>query len=237
MERSRSVAGRHNSLHISSLVAIDGSALFLAARALGVKPGGDPRDARGLDYRALIDVLCSRVPGLAAPAGNAPEDPAHWVMWTSYSHDNAGQNRFLEFAEKELLWAVRRFSPPESFLIDPASTLGPSADPKIVGRLTRFDSSIAFAMGRVAEDRRIVVVSDSHSLAEPLSRARAMRRKFPGQKNVMAFFGRALDPRWQRTLRDSSDSIEFVDLDEDESALFGTTGKEAPRRHDDALPY
>jgi hypothetical protein len=46
-------------------------------------------------------------------------------MWTSATSDNAGQNRFLEFAEKELLWAVRRVSPSDSFMIDPVKRSWP----------------------------------------------------------------------------------------------------------------
>ncbi len=104
--------------------------------------------------------------------------------------------------------------------------------------LIRFDSQIAFAMGRLASEQRIVVVSDSYPLASTLQRARHLRGASQ-PKNVLAFFGSALDPRWQRLLRDPSKSeIEFIDLDDEEAALFGG-GKEAYRAPEgaDELPF
>lgn len=229
MERTRT-ASRPNSPPVRSIVLIDGSALFLAVKAIG--------EGRSLDYRALIELLCKAIPSVSAPSGNGDDDLTHWVMWTSWSPENSGQTRFLEFAERDLLWAVRRFNPSDSFLVDPASASGPSADPKLVSRLTRFDSAIAFAMGRIAEDRRIVLVSDSFPLAEPLRRAWQLRRTPGDTGNSLAFFGRALDPRWQRVLRgESLHHIKFVDLDEHEADLFGGTTREVQRRYEDDLPF
>jgi hypothetical protein len=212
-------------------VLVDGSALFLAARVAG---GG-----RALDYRKFVELLCQRLQGQLFPPGReggAP--PSTWVMWTSATSDNAGQNRFLEFAEKELLWAVRRVSPSDSFMVDPSSVLGLIGDSSKTARLIRFDSQIAFAMGRLALDQRIVVVTDSYPLAASLQRAKHLRAGSQAN-NVLAFFGSALDPRWQRLLRDPSKSdIDFVDLDEEETTLFGG-GKEvyrAPQGADD-LPF
>jgi hypothetical protein len=207
---------------------IDGSALFLAVRALG--------DGRSLDYRALVDVLCEQVPGLSPPG--AREDATHWVMWTSASADNAGQNRFLEFAEKELLWTVRRVSPAESFMVDPAGALGLTQDSRVAGRLVRFDASIAFAIARVADAHRVVVVSDSYPLADPLQRASRFRTSTT-VPNVLAFFGRAVDGRWQRLLREPAKyGVEFIDLDDFDSPLFGS-GKEAGRsvQNEDEHPF
>src|SRR5437870_468099 len=75
-------------------VFIDGSALYLASRNL--------HESRQLDYRQLVDLLLSKIPGLvqATPYGKE----SRWVMWTSASPDNAGQSRFLDFAERELHW-------------------------------------------------------------------------------------------------------------------------------------
>jgi hypothetical protein len=211
-------------------VFVDGSALFLAAKLAG--------DGRALDYRQLIDLLCELVEGLVPPGRDVGGRPSTWVMWTSASAENAGQNRFLEFAEKDLLWAVRRIAPSDSFMVDPSSVIGLIGDPKATSRLIRFDSQIAFAMGRLAVEHRIVVVSDSYPLAASLVRARQLRQDHHAN-NVLAFFGRALDPRWQRLLRDREGvGIDFIDLDEHESQLFGG-GKEVRRavHSADDLPF
>lgn len=211
-------------------VLVDGSALFLAAKLAG--------DGRPLDYRQLIELLCEWVKGLLRPGQHVGDTVSTWVMWTSASSENAGQNRFLEFAEKDLLWAVRRVAPADSFMVDPSSVIGLIGDPKAASRLTRFDSQIAFAMGRLAENHRIVVLSDSYPLAVSLVRARELRQGGDGN-NVLAFFGRALDPRWQRLLRDREGvGIDFIDLDEHESQLFGG-GKEVRRaaQSADHLPF
>lgn len=207
---------------LPSYVLVDGSALFLAVRALS--------DGRSLDYRALVDLLCEQVPGLTRPSGT--NDATQWVMWTSAAPDNAGQNRFLEFAEKELLWTVRRVPPADSFMVDPAGALGLTHDSRVASRLVRFDAAIAFAVARVADSHRVVLVSDSFPLAEPLQRA-ARFRASTTVPNVLAFFGRAIDARWQRVLRESGRTgIEFVDFDEHESRLFGG-GKEVSRSYAD----
>ncbi|MBL8352764.1 MAG: hypothetical protein JNL87_20905 [Burkholderiaceae bacterium] len=159
-------------------------------------------------------------------------------MWTSATAENAGQNRFLEFAEKELLWAVRRVSPADSFMIDPSSVLGLIGDSRSTSRLIRFDSQIAFAMGRLADQQRLVVLSDSYPLAATLQRAKHLRQS-SSANNTLAFFGAALDPRWQRLLRDPSKfEIDFLDLDDHEAYLFGG-GKEIRRalQGADDLPF
>jgi hypothetical protein len=189
---------------------IDGSALYLAARAL--------YEGKQLDYHALCRVLTSKVEGLALPTPGSTEHL--WVMWTSASAQNTGQQRFLDFAENDLRWTVRRFNPADSFMVEPTALLG--LDGKAAGRLVRFDASIGFAIGRLADNYRIVVVTDSFALAEPLLRA---ARLAPDQaaRPVLAFFGRALDSRWQRVLRTEPDvAPSFVDLDDFEESLFGS---------------
>lgn len=220
---------RPNVTHrIPTTVLGDLSALFLTARMLG--------DNRQLDYRALVHVLCQRIEGLTPSRGVGATDASSWVWWTSASSDNAGQNRFLEFAEKELLWTVRRFSPSDSFMVDPSASLGISNDSRITGRLTRFDAPIAFAMGRLAESDRLVVVSDSYPLADPLQRAFRLRGN-SRYRNVIAFFGRAIDARWLRTLRPGESSgVDFIDLDEHEDVLFGREPSRFAQREDD-LPF
>lgn len=209
----------HNSL-VPSYVFVDGSALFLAVRALG--------EGRALDYRALGDILCENVAGLSR-AGHG-DGETHWVMWTSAAPDNAGQNRFLEFAEKELLWTVRRVHPADSFMVDPAGALGLAQDSRASSRLVRFDAAIAFAIGRVAQSHRVVVLSDSFPLADCMQRATSFRAAVH-TPNVLSFFGRAVDSRWQRLLREdpAKSGVEFIDLDDFDQRLFGG-GKEVGRR-------
>lgn len=214
---------------LPSYVFVDGSALFLAVRALG--------DGRSLDYRGLMDILCEQVPGLAK--SGAGDEGTQWVMWTSAAPDNAGQNRFLEFAEKELLWTVRRVPPADSFMVDPAGALGLTQDSRVSSRLVRFDAAISFAIGRVASTHRVVVVSDSFPLADSMQRATWFRASTT-VPNVLSFFGRAIDARWQRLLREDpvKSGVVLVDLDEFEGRLFGG-GKEVSRRaaDDDKHPF
>jgi hypothetical protein len=133
-----------------------------------------------------------------------------WVMWISVSSLNAGQVRFLDFAEQRLGWRVRRFPPIEAYMLDPASTAGLTSEGRGHNRLIRFDASIAFAMGRMAPDHRLVVISDSFALAESLVRA----ARTANCTNAVVFFGRLLDPRWQRVLRVPDLPVRFIDLDE-----------------------
>lgn len=191
-------------------VLIDGSALFLASRSI--------HEDRSLDYRGLVHVLLDRVPALESPRSD--RSGCTWVMWTSASSQNPGQQKFLSFAERELNWEVRPFAPVDSFMVEPSTILGISADPRSAGRLVRFDASIAFAAGRLADKRRLIVVSDSFALADALSRVATIG----GQTNrpILAFFGSFLDSRWQRMLRREETSVEFIDLDAHEDRLFGT---------------
>lgn len=195
-----------------TVVLIDGSALFLTVRSLP--------ESRSLDYRALVDLLIEQVPGLeaATPRGGK----SHWVMWTAASPQNEGQNRFLDFAEGQLHWEVRRVPPVESFLIDP-SQLGVSNENRpAVNRLLRFDAAIAFALGRLVDTHRVIVVSDGYSIAEPLARASAIAGGDSTRTPILSFFGRSLDPRWQRLLlKKDPTAPRFIDLDDHEELLFG----------------
>ena len=189
--------------HRSCAVLIDGSSLYLAARSL--------HEGRQLDYHGLVNLLVDQVPGLGKPG----ETGALWTMWTSASPQNEGQSRFLEFAERDLRWEIRRFRPADSYMVEPTMLLGWSPDSRSANRLIRFDASIAFAIGRLAEQHApLVVVSDSFALEDPLRRA--ARVSSPPH---LAFFGTALDSRWQGVLRKES-PVEFIDFDEHEDHLF-----------------
>jgi hypothetical protein len=145
-------------------------------------------------------------------------------MWTASSPQNLGQGRFLDFAEHELHWSVRPFSPADSFMIEPATLVGLSPDKGAANRLMRFDASIAFAIGRLLEQQpHLVVITDSFALAEPLRLATQIGLRV-GKRPVLAFFGRALDSRWQGVFRKEAErGPQFVDLDDFEDRLFGAS--------------
>ncbi len=201
---------------LQTAVLVDGSALYLSAKNF--------YEGRQLNYPALVELLTSKIDGLLPPG---PE--SRWVMWTASSPQNVGQGRFLDFAEQELRWSVRRFSPAESFTIEPAALVGLSPDKGAASRLTRFDASIAFAIGRLAEQSRLVVLSDSFALAEPLRLASQIGLE-TGNRPVLAFFGRALDSRWPGVLRKEAQAIEFIDLDDFEAVLFGSQSTSTKKR-------
>lgn len=204
-------------------VLVDGSALYLTVRS--------QHEGRTLNYRGLVEVLCRAVGGLAPSWARGPED--HWVMWTPAAPQNQGQARFLEFAARDLGWEVRRYAPGDGYTVDPA-VLNIAGDGRLASRLVRFDAAIAFAMGRFAATHRVVAVSDSFTLAEPLLRVAAVKGLEGGggnfvPSNYVAFFGRALDARWWRVLRNGrSAAANLIDLDDHEVALFGDRGPASP---------
>lgn len=188
--------------HGGSAVLVDGSTLYLAARSYD----------RPLDYQALIGLLVEKIPYLGKPG----EPDTLWTMWTAASAQNEGQIRFLEFAERDLRWEVRRVAPVDSYIIEPAVLLGWSSGNRSASPLMRFDASLAFAIGRLAEQHRpLVVVTDSFALADPLRRADRIASGV-----YLAFFGTAVDARWQGVLRREK-FVEFIDFDEHADRLFG----------------
>src|SRR5262249_47789348 len=142
-----------------------------------------------------------------------------WSMWTSADPSNAGQTKFLEFAEQRLRWHVRASFPSQSFMVEPDALFGIGADSTKSARLLRFDASIAFAMGRLADTHRIVVVSDSFTLRDAMMRVNEHWGNTNG-RCVHAFFGQACDPRW-RTVKRSDVEPKFIDLDDHQLELFG----------------
>lgn len=177
-------------------VFMDAGAVFFAFRDL--YEGGQ------LDYAALAERIKSEI---LQPWPTDTHD-VMWVMWSSVVPQNDRQVRFLDYAERQLGWTVRRFSPSDGYMVDPLAAPGLTVDERGKARLLRFDASIAFAIGRVAEDHQIALITDSFAMAEPLSRAARMANC----QNAIIFFGRLLDPRWQARLR-SEDHLKFYDLD------------------------
>ncbi len=210
---------------------MDASAVFFAVR--------DLYEGQQLDYSKLAELLNEKtgVRRAQKESGSEGLDKEVWAMWTSFHPQNSGQARFLEYAEGTLGWAVRRIDPSDSYVVDPQTTLGisKSADggtSRAVNRLIRFDGSIAYSIGRIATTHKIVVISDSYALAEPLVRSAVVRRdkarrsglRADGIKNYIAFFGRLLDPRWLSLFRSNAkEHVEFIDLDDYSDTLFGSS--------------
>lgn len=202
-------------------VLMDASAIFFAVRDLY-------QDLQ-LNYSSLANLLSEKT-GAKSPNVQGSKNDNIWAMWTSFHPQNPGQARFLDYAEGTLGWAVRRVDPVDSYMIDPQTTLGISKPSdggtnRAVNRLMRFDASIAYSIGRVAEKQQIVLITDSYALAEPLIRAAVVRngKKQLRPKNYVAFFGRLLDPRWLGLLRgDAREQVEFIDLDDFSDQLFGS---------------
>ena len=231
-------------------VLMDGSALFFAARDL--YPGIP------LNYEELTNCLreaawspefgcanqstgpCGIFPPAIQPAALDYPPRTSWIMWAATSPKNEGQGRFLKHVHG-LGWDIRSFSPADSFMVDPVTTLSLAAGSRIGERMTRFDASIAYMIGRLAETCQIVLLSDSFALAEPLVRAaksryEAERRNAKAEDreprqmppNILSFFGRALDPRWFAVIRDwksdgMNDCVQFFDLETRAHMLLGVS--------------
>jgi hypothetical protein len=184
-------------------VFVDAGAMFFALRNL--------HEGAHLNYPALVDRIRREV------LHDVPAQDVMWVMWTTVVPQNERQVRFLQYAERDLGWTVRRFHPSEGFVVDPLATPGLTVDEHGKSRLIRFDASIAFAIGRVADERHVAVLTDSFALAEPLSKA----ARLASCKNAIIFFGRVLDPRWQARVKADEEYLAFHDLDLWEEEIIG----------------
>jgi len=148
-------------------------------------------------------------------------------MWTSAAPANTGQANFLEFTEQRLKWQVRRVLPRDALMIEPAALFIPTDASTTILRLSRFDASISFAMGRLADTHQIVVVSDSYPLFEPLRRINERWEQERG-KCFVAFFGHSMENRWGVAFKDQH-APEFINLDDSEAELFGIEKKEVTK--------
>ena len=192
-------------------ILVDGSSLFFAARALFPD--------RNLNYHALNELIHARVgsDGLAKPA----------LLFSSIDPGNDKQQKFVEFIEHQLHWDVQRIQPHDATICNPLLT-------DSVFRSIRFDAWIAYALGRLAgrdEGQKVVVVSDSWSLAGPVQECAARNTSV-----TVCFFGSVIDTRWHKVFRDCAQDgvpVDFLDLDDDTEKLFNRAkparGKEGHR--------
>jgi hypothetical protein len=176
---------------------IDGTALYFRSR--------EGRSER-LDYEALNREL-------QAKAGVSAFDPA--LFFTTYDAQNEGQGKFLAFLRTRIQWKEETLPVWDA---DPLPDRAPWERSERRNEFIRFDSSIAFALGRLVDRRdRIVVVTDSFALEHPMLAA----SEYKAAEIVLAFFGRQLDPRWLPIVKGGDSKIKFWDLDESSQALFG----------------
>ena len=110
-------------------------------------------------------------------------------------------------------------------MVEPDVLFGIAATDRVrVSRLIRFDAQIAFAIGRLAESHRLIVISDSYALKEPM----AIVNRYVGTdvgKSVLAFFASSRESRWASALR-SADAPEVINLDDFQAELFGIHSQE-----------
>jgi hypothetical protein len=193
----------------------DGTALYFRSREIY------PERER-LDYEALSRELLRRPLQGKGPASSF--DPA--LFFTTFDPQNEGQAKFITFLHSRLHWRVE---PRPVWDADPLPKDAPWERGAGRNEFVRFDAPIAFALGRLV-DRcdRIVVVTDSFALEQPMSAA----AQYGKAEIVLAFFGSQLDPRWMQVIRTSRGNVEFWDLDESPT-LFG--GEPPPRSSRTAL--
>ncbi len=176
----------------STSLLVDGSALFLSSRAIETE--------HPLDYRRLAQKLMEKL---------KVESFRPAIFFTSFDSGNEGQLKFLNFIRDMMAWQVEAVPFSEAALM-------PQSERDASRPYVRFDSRIAFSLGRLAGRSNVVVVSDAYSLASPI--LETARR---GSNIALAFFSRALDPRWLKHLRDARSGIQFIDLDLWLDELFG----------------
>jgi len=183
----------------SAAVLIDGTAVYFRSRE------GRSESGR-LDYEGLNQHLLKK-------AGVASFDPA--LLFTAFDPQNEGQSKFLSFLRSRLKWEVEARPVWDA---DPLPKDAPWEKSERRSEFIRFDASISFALGKLLGHReKIIVVSDSFGLEQPLLAASA----YGTSQVVLAFFGHQLDSRWISHTRDSNSKIQFWDLDEYSSLLFG----------------
>jgi hypothetical protein len=175
-------------------VFIDGTALYLHLRGKGPRPS-----RRHIDYGNLDDLILDKF---------GVDDFDTGIFFTTFENSNANQISFIKYIEEEVGWTVEKCHFREA----------------IQGNIrnqdsarTRFDTQIAFALGRVAgKFDNVCVVTDSYPIAPAL-----LETGKRGTKCILGFYGEGIDPRWHSLLRTNPKNVEFLDFDAYESALTG----------------
>lgn len=195
---------------------VDGTALFFGQRAASPE--------KTMDYRAFATLLREHVDLTTQPR------PAYF--FTATDEANEKQLKFNELV-RSLNWTVVQTTPQMATVANPLLADGENRQ----SRLTRFDASIAYALGRLssANVRRAVLVTDSYALANPVRDC--VQR---GMHVTVAFFGSLVDSRWFQTFRESdvtaprSRKLDFLDLDTSSHLLFD---RQRPARRRDEVTF
>ena len=146
---------------------VDGTAIYFRGRE------GRPNTQR-LDYEGLNRILL-------AEAGAASFDPA--IFFTTYDQQNDTQAKFLAFIQTRLGWEVE---PRPVWDADPLPTASELGTRRAQPQFIRFDASMAYALGRLVQQRsHIIVVTDSFALQHPM----LIAAEHTQTKIVLSFFG------------------------------------------------
>ncbi len=201
---------------------IDGSALFFGQRS--VSPD------RNMNYVALKEQLEKE-----NRSGVAPKTA---FFFTAADEGNPNQVKFNDMIRNSIGWHVHQVAPHEASIVNP---LLDEQAPRII----RFDSMIAYALGRLTAGKavpadldaspvaRVFIVSDSWALAGPVRDCVSR-----GTGVTMVFFGSLIDNRWHKVFRDAEKSggrLDFFDLDAVVQRLFDRV-RPSKKGAEDLLP-
>lgn len=170
-------------------MCIDLTRLYYSIRRLDVR----------IDYRAMVEV---------ALRGGPQFDPI--IGFTASDPKNEPQARLLDRLRSGG-WLIDEHAPRDAALFTDPQKL--AAEDSF-----RFDTAIAFALGRLAKKvPRIVLVSDSYALHIPVDEC--VRR---GTKVDIAYFRDELDARWRTRI--ASGQVGFIELGESNILLGDQEG-------------
>jgi hypothetical protein len=174
---------------LSGAMCIDLTRLYYSIRRLEVR----------IDYRAMVEV---------AQRGGPRFDPV--LGFTASDPKNEPQARLLDRLRSDG-WLIDEHAPRDAALFS-------SADKLAAEDSFRFDTAIAFALGRLAgEVDRVVLVTDSYPLHVPVDEC--VRR---GTRVDIAYFRDELDPRWRSRI--ASGQVGFIELGEPNILLGNQEG-------------
>lgn len=194
-------------------VFIDGTALYLALRQM----------SGYLDYSKLAALLTKKFDRgedshcrLFMPRSRVGS--SIWNFWTSCSSTNEGQIEFLRVIEETIGIGVSAYPPAICSPIPLDAPYVTTGSDNMLKAVMRFNAQIAYAMGRVAETHRIILMTDSFGMLEPLIRCQHVSKSTSSGKiemNTLVFFKNSLDPRWSTSIQEYGGKLfDFFDLEE-----------------------
>jgi hypothetical protein len=175
------------------LVLVDGTALYLAQRAV------DP--TRNMDYPKLVEILSEKA--------QLPWPPKAAYFFTALDETNDRQIKFNDMI-KGLGFTVRTKPPSKANIVNKQLTEAP--------QIIRFDGVMSFVLGRTTstlsqpEKMKLFIVSDSWGLSDAVLDCVGRNIQV-----TLCFFMSYLDTRWLEQLRNAKENgwpLKFVDLEE-----------------------